>query len=147
MAKYYEVVIYTASLSKYADPLMDILDQNNAAPQRLFREHCTFHNGLFVKDLSRLGRLLTDTIIIDNSPQSFMFQPDNGIPILSWYEDRSDTKLFDYIPLLKLMASSSIVDVRTILADAMTPDRTGFNHEKAIKDCHHIIKENEHHKK
>jgi RNA polymerase II subunit A small phosphatase-like protein len=68
MAKYFEVVIYTASLSKYADPLMDILDQNNAAPQRLFREHCTFYNGLFVKDLSRLGRPLTDVIIIDNSP-------------------------------------------------------------------------------
>ena len=26
MSKYYEVVIFTASLSKYADPLMDILD-------------------------------------------------------------------------------------------------------------------------
>ena len=26
MAKYYEVVIFTASLCKYADPLMDILD-------------------------------------------------------------------------------------------------------------------------
>jgi carboxy-terminal domain RNA polymerase II polypeptide A small phosphatase len=32
MAKYYEVVIFTASLSKYADPLMDIIDQNNVAP-------------------------------------------------------------------------------------------------------------------
>lgn len=32
MAKYYEVVIFTASLSKYADPLMDILDRNYAAP-------------------------------------------------------------------------------------------------------------------
>ena len=26
MSKYYEIVIFTASLSKYADPLMDILD-------------------------------------------------------------------------------------------------------------------------
>ena len=26
MAKYYELVIFTASLSKYANPLMDILD-------------------------------------------------------------------------------------------------------------------------
>ena len=42
MAKYYEVVIFTASLSKYADPLMDILDKEGVAPQRLFREHCTF---------------------------------------------------------------------------------------------------------
>lgn len=32
MSKYYEVVIFTASLSKYANPLMDILDSNNVAP-------------------------------------------------------------------------------------------------------------------
>ena len=32
MAKYYELVIFTASLSKYADPLMDILDPNGLAP-------------------------------------------------------------------------------------------------------------------
>lgn len=31
MAKYYELVIFTASLSKYADPLMDILDTNKLA--------------------------------------------------------------------------------------------------------------------
>lgn len=32
MAKHYEVVIFTASLSKYADPLMDIIDQKKVAP-------------------------------------------------------------------------------------------------------------------
>ena len=104
MAKYYEVVIYTASLSKYADPLMDILDQSRVAPQRLFREHCTFYNGLFVKDMSRIGRKLSDAIIIDNSPPSYMFQPENGIPILSWYEDREDTKLYELIPALKMLS-------------------------------------------
>ena len=71
VGKYYEVVIFTASLSKYAIPLMDILDQKNVAPQRLFREHCTFHNGLFIKDMMRVGRRLEDTIIIDNSPNSY----------------------------------------------------------------------------
>ena len=45
VGKYYEVVIFTASLSKYAIPLMDILDPDRVAPQRLFREHCTFFNG------------------------------------------------------------------------------------------------------
>ena len=29
MQKYYELVIYTASLSKYADPLINILDAKN----------------------------------------------------------------------------------------------------------------------
>ena len=43
MQQYYEVIIYTASLSKYADPLMDILDESRACSARLFREHCTFY--------------------------------------------------------------------------------------------------------
>jgi RNA polymerase II subunit A small phosphatase-like protein len=51
VGKYYEVVIFTASLSKYANPLMDILDPLDVAPQRLFREHCTFYNNQFVKDM------------------------------------------------------------------------------------------------
>ena len=73
MAKCYEVVIFTASLSKYADPLMDILDKEGVAPQRLFREHCTYKNGIFVKDMARIGRRMQDIIIIDNSPQSYSF--------------------------------------------------------------------------
>jgi RNA polymerase II subunit A small phosphatase-like protein len=44
LAKCYELVIYTASLSKYADPLIDILDSQptKVIDYRLFREHCTF---------------------------------------------------------------------------------------------------------
>ena len=71
VGKYFEVVIFTASLSKYAIPLMDILDPKRVAPQRLFREHCTFFNGLFVKDMARVGRRMEDIIIIDNSPNSY----------------------------------------------------------------------------
>lgn len=71
VGKYWEVVIFTASLSKYAIPLMDILDPDGVAPQRLFREHCTFYNGQFVKDMKRTGRNLADVIIIDNSPNSY----------------------------------------------------------------------------
>jgi RNA polymerase II subunit A small phosphatase-like protein len=71
VGKYWEVVIFTASLSKYANPLMDILDPDGIAPQRLFREHCTFYGGQFVKDMKRTGRNLADVIIIDNSPNSY----------------------------------------------------------------------------
>jgi RNA polymerase II subunit A small phosphatase-like protein len=60
--------------------------------------------------MSRLGRQLKDSIIIDNSPSSYMFQPENGLPILSWYEEKSDTKLYELIPVLKLM--SEVSDVR-----------------------------------
>ena len=100
MAKYFEVIIYTASLSKYADPLMDMMDPNGYCTARLFREHCAFVNGVFVKDMSVLGRDMKDTILIDNSPTSYMLQPECGLPILSWYDDMSDRVLLEYIPML-----------------------------------------------
>jgi carboxy-terminal domain RNA polymerase II polypeptide A small phosphatase len=52
LSKYYELVIYTASLSQYADPLMDIIDPEGYCTARLFREHCTYQDGVYVKDLS-----------------------------------------------------------------------------------------------
>ena len=73
MSFYYEIVMFTASLSKYAEPLYAKLDPKNVSSYLLFREHCTFHNGLFVKDMAALGRDLKDVIIIDNSPTSYLF--------------------------------------------------------------------------
>ena len=52
---------------------MDILDPERIAPQRLFREHCTYFNNQFVKDMARVGRRMEDIIIIDNSPNSYQF--------------------------------------------------------------------------
>lgn len=113
MQKYYEVVIYTASLSKYADPLMDILDKERAVSSRLFREHCTFYQGMYVKDMSEVGRDLRDVLIIDNSPTAYLFQPDNALPISSWYEDKNDRCLYDYMAFLKEL--SGVNDVRPVL--------------------------------
>eukprot|EP01126_Amoeba_proteus_P014506 TRINITY_DN1638_c0_g1_i4.p2 TRINITY_DN1638_c0_g1~~TRINITY_DN1638_c0_g1_i4.p2 ORF type:complete len:234 (-),score=23.16 TRINITY_DN1638_c0_g1_i4:454-1155(-) len=45
----FEVAIFTASLSKYADPLLDKLDTNKVIDWRLFRESCTFVQGTYVK--------------------------------------------------------------------------------------------------
>ncbi len=65
MAKIYELVIFTASLSPYANPLIDQLDTRRMVTYRLFREHCTLVNGMFVKDMKKLGRDLKDVIILD----------------------------------------------------------------------------------
>ena len=93
MSKYFEIVIFTASLSKYASPLLDILDKEGNCSFRLFRDHCTFVNGIFIKDLKRLNRNLKDVIIVDNSPFAYIFDSNNGLPIKSWFNDKKDKEL------------------------------------------------------
>jgi len=110
----FEVVIFTASLAKYADPLLDILDKDKVVSKRLFREACVQHYGNYVKDLSLLGRKLEHSIIVDNSPFSYMFQPDNAIPITSWFNDKSDTQLYELLPFLDRLIE--VDDVSTLLA-------------------------------
>lgn len=65
--------------AQYADPVADLLDQWGVFRERLFRESCVFHRGNYVKDLSRLGRELSKVIIIDNSPASYIFHPENAV--------------------------------------------------------------------
>lgn len=72
MHKHFEVAIFTASLSKYADPLVDLIDPDKICSYKLFREHCTWLNNAYVKDMSLLGRQMTDIIILDNSPVAYM---------------------------------------------------------------------------
>ena len=72
-------------------------------------------NGI-VKDLSKLGRDLSKVVIIDNMPQNFRLQKENGIFIKNYYgEDSNDTALIDLIPILKAIASDPNNDVRVEL--------------------------------
>ena len=51
------------------------------------------HEAKYVKDLRKLGRKLKNCIIVDNSPDSYLFQPENAIPITSWFDDNNDTQV------------------------------------------------------
>ncbi|CAG8458563.1 6496_t:CDS:2 [Paraglomus occultum] len=113
MGELYEIVVFTASLSKYADPVLDMLDIHRVVKHRLFRESCYNHKGNYVKDLSQIGRELKDTIIIDNSPASYFFHPTNAVPISSWFNDPHDTELLDLIPFLEDL--TTVEDVMMVL--------------------------------
>ncbi|KAK0872572.1 hypothetical protein LTR87_012324 [Friedmanniomyces endolithicus] len=115
----YEVVVFTASVSKYGDPLLDQLDIHNVVHHRLFRESCYNHQGNYVKDLSMMGRDLRETIIIDNSPTSYIFHPQHAVPISSWFSDAHDNELLDLIPVLEDLASSHVSDVSLVLDVAL----------------------------
>ncbi|KAF9446386.1 NIF-domain-containing protein, partial [Macrolepiota fuliginosa MF-IS2] len=116
MGEIYEIVVFTASLSKYADPVLDKLDIHKVVAHRLFRESCYNHRGNYVKDLSQLGRPITDTIILDNSPASYIFHPNNAVPVSSWFNDPHDTELTDLVPFLADL--SPVDDVRGVLDGA-----------------------------
>ncbi|KAG6013151.1 hypothetical protein E4U43_007467 [Claviceps pusilla] len=111
----YEVVVFTASVSKYGDPLLDQLDIHKVVHHRLFRESCYNHQGNYVKDLSQIGRDLKDTIIIDNSPTSYIFHPQHAVPISSWFSDAHDNELLDLIPVLEDLAGPNVADVSLVL--------------------------------
>lgn len=114
MGEIYEVVVYTASVSKYADPVLDKVDVHKAVTHRLFRESCYNHRGNYVKDLSMLGRPLETCIILDNSPASYLFNPNNAVPVTTWFNDPLDTELTDLIGFLTDLAT--VDDVRPLLA-------------------------------
>ncbi|ETN46868.1 uncharacterized protein HMPREF1541_01057 [Cyphellophora europaea CBS 101466] len=111
----YEVVVFTASVSKYGDPLLDQLDIHHVVHHRLFRESCYNHQGNYVKDLSQVGRDLKETIIIDNSPTSYIFHPQHAVPISSWFSDAHDNELLDLIPVLEDLAGPQVKDVSLVL--------------------------------
>ncbi len=92
-----------------------MLDIHHVISYRLFRESCYNHLGNYVKDLSQLGRPLAETIIIDNSPTSYIFHPAHAVPISSWFSDAHDTELLDIIPFLEDLASSRVEDVTLVL--------------------------------
>jgi len=111
----FDVIIFTASMKQYADPLIDQLDSKRMVKGRLFRESCLVKEGNFIKDLTLIGQDLTSTIIIDNSPIAYSHNKENALPIDNWMgENPSDDALLNLLPFLNALQYTS--DVRSILS-------------------------------
>ncbi|TNV71353.1 hypothetical protein FGO68_gene11303 [Halteria grandinella] len=115
MSEIYEVVIFTAAMQDYADWVLDQIDREKYISHRMYRQHALPYGPIFVKDLSRIGRDLSKTIIVDNVAENFQLQPDNGIFIKSWFDDMQDTALSELAPLLKEIVKKQVSDVRDAL--------------------------------
>lgn len=106
LATHFEIVIFTASHSCYANPVVDFFDEKKIISARLFRENCSqVAEGLFTKDLSVVcNRDLKNVVLVDNAVYSFILNLNNGIPIIPYYNNKKDTellKLRDFLLELK----------------------------------------------
>ena len=110
----YEMVVFTAGTQEYADPIIDIIEKGKKIfVKRLYRQHTVVIDNIFVKDLTKLGRDLSKIIIVDNMPQNFYLQKENGIFIKNYFgQDNGDRALIDLEPILMAIASKPNNDVR-----------------------------------
>lgn len=115
MSKLYEIVIFTAGVQDYADWAINQIDPHGYITHRLYRQHTLPCGQVNIKDLSRIGRDLEKVIIVDNIPENFQLQQDNGIFITSWFEDVTDTALTELAVILKDVYSQSPQDLRHAL--------------------------------
>ena len=106
VSEFYELIIFTAGLKEYAKIVLDLIENRfgkKIFDYRLYREHTEPNDeGVYIKDLSKIGRNLQKTIIVDNTKENYELQNDNGIEIKSYFG--FDSKKMD------LMEDNTILD-------------------------------------
>ena len=111
--KLFEVIVFTASHKCYADVILDYLDPNRTIfHHRLYRENCVQVSNDNIKDLRILNRNPENIVIVDNSVYSFAYHLDNGVPIVSWFDNPCDTELLNLIEYFRIIADTH--DVRDV---------------------------------
>ena len=125
MNKIFNLYIFTASIKKYAKPLLNHLDEHNFFIKKFYRESCILSGGKYIKDLSFLKIKLNDVIILDNNPISYKYNKKNGIPIKAWHYDKEDKELLKIIPLLDFL--SKVDDIRKYVPFIIENDEINYN--------------------
>ncbi len=140
LSKYYEIVIFTAALQKYADVVLEGLDKNNCISYRLYREHTVCVNKVNVKDLNKLGRDITKVIIVDNYPENFSLQPKNGLHIKNFEGEEDDCELDPLKEDLIQLIKDNPQDVRDYLGSIQermdqraAEEENNLNEDNALK--------------
>lgn len=106
------VVLFTASLKQYADSIVSEIDpEHKYFKYLLCRHNCvsiSFNKDnkneiYYVKDLRVFDIPMEKIVIVDNSILSFVYQINNGIPILPFYSNDNDNELQNLLDYLHFM--------------------------------------------
>ena len=117
MGKYFEIVIFTSAEEDYANLVLKEIDKKNIISHKLYRKHTNQSNGIFLKDLSKLGRDIKKVCIIDNTKENFGLQPENGLHISSFLGDQSDNELLTLSDDLMKIVNCNLDDIRPVIKE------------------------------
>ncbi len=122
VSKIYEIIIFTAGMKDYANLVLNIIEKKigkKIFDYRFFREHTFIDESQnHIKDLSKIGRDLKNILIVDNTAENFLHQPENGILISSFFKDKNsnikkkDKCLLELKNLLINISKKEITDLR-----------------------------------
>ena len=94
MSKIFDIVIFSDRSSEETNAILDVLDPfQEKCKIRLCIDQCVKVKNVRTKDLRVLGKDLSDVLIVDHAPYSYLFQVDNAIPIIP-FEKGNDDQLY-----------------------------------------------------
>ena len=104
-----EIFVWSSGSTEYANKIIDYIDpENEYFSMRLFRDQCyVSHKGLYIKDMRMINRDMDKCLIIDDHAYSFGFQISNGILILPYEGESTDTDLLTVASYVEYLLSTS----------------------------------------
>ena len=130
--KYFdEIFVFTSSQYSYAEEIIKIIDKNKIISKIYSRKDCSFYNDIFYKDLNKIKKDLSQVIIIDNFPETYLLQRFNGLPIPSFMGDPKDNELLKLLPILEKL--SKVKDVRNYIREIVSEDGQNILFNKAYE--------------
>ena len=113
----FELIIFTGSTENYSKSIIGALERKKKYFDFIFcRQYLVKCGDCYLKDLSKIGRPLDSTIIIDNNPENYKLQKENGIYIKPFWGDNSDDNALYYLIYILNNIANEKLDVRDGLA-------------------------------
>jgi hypothetical protein len=104
---------------------------------RLYRDATYYHNGIHVKDLSRLNRNINRMVVVDDDPAEVAFNPENLVRVKPYTDptDRTDDTLARITPFLIEIARENYNDIPSLLSqyEGMDADQIADEQERRIQ--------------
>lgn len=137
MAQYYEIVLYSPSIDGIADPVVNELDKQGCIMHRIYRDGTYYHNGVHMKDLSKLNRNINRMIVIDDDMAEVQFNPENVVRVKPYTDpnDRTDNTLARITPFLIEIARENHSDIPVLLSQyrGMDADEIADEQDRRIQ--------------